>query len=158
MLSKFITGSSISGKLQKICFITKIHNTGCSKTSSQGDIYFLQMMRFLNIHPNFNNFIWSPFHLKVVSKRPLIESFAEFRRIYYISLFSKISFSITVPFVYMYSKIMCLCLFRQLIKSFSVSAGIDNTLLIFSHDVWDENINYLIRFFFKIVCCKVSLP
>jgi len=34
---------------------------------------------------------------------------------------------------------------RQLIKSFSVSAGIDNTLLIFSHDVWDENINYLIR-------------
>lgn len=34
---------------------------------------------------------------------------------------------------------------RQLIKSFSVASGIDNTLLIFSHDVWDENINYLIR-------------
>ena len=35
--------------------------------------------------------------------------------------------------------------FRHLIKSFSTSKGIQNTLLIFSHDVWDENINYLVR-------------
>jgi len=34
---------------------------------------------------------------------------------------------------------------RHLIKSFSVSAGIENTLLIFSHDVWDEEINFLVR-------------
>lgn len=34
---------------------------------------------------------------------------------------------------------------RHLINSFSTAKGIENTLLIFSHDVWDENINYLVR-------------
>ena len=34
---------------------------------------------------------------------------------------------------------------RHLIKSFSLARGIDRTLLVFSHDVWDENINYLVR-------------
>lgn len=34
---------------------------------------------------------------------------------------------------------------RQLIRSFSVAAGIDQTLLIFSHDVWDSKLNDLIR-------------
>jgi len=34
---------------------------------------------------------------------------------------------------------------RQLIKSFSVAAGIDQALLIFSHDVWDSKLNNLIR-------------
>jgi len=32
-----------------------------------------------------------------------------------------------------------------LIKSLSIALGIDNTLLIFSHDVWDEGINNLVR-------------
>ena len=41
---------------------------------------------------------------------------------------------------------------RHLIQSFSNAAGIDNTLLIFSHDVWDEDINYLIKY----VCQKVK--
>ena len=35
--------------------------------------------------------------------------------------------------------------FRHLIKSLSLAAGIDQTLLIFSHDVWDEELNYLVR-------------
>ena len=35
--------------------------------------------------------------------------------------------------------------FRQLIKSFSLAAGIDKALLIFSHDVWDEELNELVR-------------
>ena len=35
--------------------------------------------------------------------------------------------------------------FRQLIKSFSHAAGIDKALLIFSHDVWDEELNELVR-------------
>ena len=34
---------------------------------------------------------------------------------------------------------------RHLIKSFSLAKGIEHTLLVFSHDVWDENINYLVR-------------
>jgi len=34
---------------------------------------------------------------------------------------------------------------RQLIKSFSIATGIDKTLLIFSHDVWDESLNKLVR-------------
>ena len=35
--------------------------------------------------------------------------------------------------------------FRQLIKSFSLAAGIDKALLIFSHDVWDEELTGLVR-------------
>jgi len=34
---------------------------------------------------------------------------------------------------------------RHLIRSLSLASGIDKTLLIFSHDVWDEQLNYLVR-------------
>jgi len=34
---------------------------------------------------------------------------------------------------------------RHLIRSLSLAGGIDQTLLIFSHDVWDEQLNYLVR-------------
>jgi len=34
---------------------------------------------------------------------------------------------------------------RQLIKSLSLAAGIDQALLIFSHDVWEEELNILVR-------------
>ena len=37
---------------------------------------------------------------------------------------------------------------RQLIKSFSLTAGIDKVLIIFSHDVWSEDLNSLIRFIY----------
>jgi len=42
---------------------------------------------------------------------------------------------------------------RHLIKSFSEASGIDKTLLIFSHDIWDEEINYLVR---SIDFCKTT--
>jgi hypothetical protein len=38
-----------------------------------------------------------------------------------------------------------ICL-RQLIQSLSLSTGISHTLLVFSHDVWDEEINSLVRY------------
>ena len=38
-----------------------------------------------------------------------------------------------------------ICL-RQLIHSLSLSTGISSTLLVFSHDVWDEEINSLVRY------------
>ena len=38
-----------------------------------------------------------------------------------------------------------ICL-RQLIHSLSLSTSISRTLLVFSHDVWDEEINSLVRY------------
>ena len=35
---------------------------------------------------------------------------------------------------------------RQLISSLSAARHIENTLLVFSHDVWDEEINTLVRY------------
>ena len=35
---------------------------------------------------------------------------------------------------------------RQLIHSLSLATGISHTLLVFSHDVWDEEINSLVRY------------
>jgi len=62
--------------------------------------------------------------------------------IYNEDLFGPVTNQTVVITVQVHNRIKYL---RQLIKSFSIAPGIDNTLLIFSHDVWDENINYLIR-------------
>ena len=35
---------------------------------------------------------------------------------------------------------------RQLVNSLSAARHIENTLLVFSHDVWDEQINTLVRY------------
>ena len=35
---------------------------------------------------------------------------------------------------------------RQLVNSLSAARNIENTLLVFSHDVWDEQINTLVRY------------
>ena len=36
---------------------------------------------------------------------------------------------------------------RQLIASLSAARHIEKTLLVFSHDVWDEQINTLVRYY-----------
>jgi len=58
------------------------------------------------------------------------------------SLFGPISNDTIIIVVQVHDRIKYL---RHLIKSLSLAAGIDQTLLIFSHDVWDEQLNYLVR-------------
>ena len=45
---------------------------------------------------------------------------------------------------------------RHLIRSLSLASGIDKTLLIFSHDVWDEQLNYLVRCLYLLTSCCMT--
>jgi len=64
-------------------------------------------------------------------------------------LFGPLTNATTVILVQVHDRIKYV---RHLIKSFSQASGIDNTLLIFSHDVWDEGINTLVS---SIDFCRV---
>eukprot|EP00092_Neocalanus_flemingeri_P008127 GFUD01008767.1.p1 GENE.GFUD01008767.1~~GFUD01008767.1.p1 ORF type:complete len:538 (+),score=109.14 GFUD01008767.1:270-1883(+) len=57
-------------------------------------------------------------------------------------MFGPVTNDTTVIVVQVHNRLKYL---RELIRSLSLAVGIDKTLLIFSHDVWDEELNVLVR-------------